>query len=114
MKVLDGIRATGVQTISTFGFEGQEIKLKLYYIPATQRWKADIESGSFILNGVRLYHSPNIMVQYKNVVDFGIALIVNTDKGDPFLVNDFSSGRCQLYILSKEEVNSVEELIFEG
>lgn len=114
MRILDGIRAIGTQRFRTTGYENQTIEIVLYYLPAISRWKMDIESGDFVLNGIRIDHHPNLLVQYKNVVEFGISCIVTTDKGEPFLVNDFSSGRCQLVILSKEEVEAVEETLFEG
>lgn len=114
MRILDGIRAIGTQRLRTAGYENQTVEIVLYYLPAISRWKMDIESNDFVLNGIRIDHHPNLLIQYKNVVEFGISVIVTTDKGDPFLVNDFSSGRCQLIILSKEEVDSVEGVLFEG
>lgn len=113
MKVLDGIRATGQQEFKTAADNGDLIEMVLYFLPASQSWKIDIKYGDFELNGNRVYNSPNILCQYTNILPFGLACIV-TDGGEPFIVNDFSSSRCQFFVLTAEEVLELEDAIMEG
>ena len=48
------------------------------------------------------------MNQFENIIPFGIGIIV-TDGGEPFLINDFSSGRVQMAILTPAEVDQVND-----
>lgn len=113
MKVLDGIRATGTQKLSTAAENGTLIEMVLYFLPASQSWKIDITYGDFVLNGNRVYNSPNMLCQYSNIIPFGLSCTVE-DGGEPFLVNDFSGGRCQLLVLTAADVLEIEEALMEG
>lgn len=108
MKILEGIRATGRQKLRTAAENGDTVEITLYYLPAPQMWKIDILSGNFDLKGLRLSNSLNILVQYQNIISFGLAVLIR-DGGEPFLINDFSSGRCLLSIITPDEVDSVED-----
>lgn len=108
MKILDGIRATGKQKLRITAENGDLIEITLYFMAAVQKWKMDVVSGDFILNGYFVYNSLNMTCQYDNLIPFGIACIVS-DTGDPFLITDFSQGRCQLAILTPDEVQEVND-----
>ena len=108
MKILKGIRATGTQKLRTTASNGDIIEITLYYLPAVQIWKADIVSGDFILNGIRVYSFLNILDQYQKNIPFGIGIILS-DQGEPFLINDFSSGRVQMAILTPAEVEEIND-----
>jgi len=114
MRIIDGLRATGRQRLRMTSDAGEPVEMILYYIPAIQRWKIDIESNTFILKGMRIDFFPNILHQFRNRIKFGLAVINTLDSGEPFLINDFSSGRIQLSLLSEAEVNQIQEEIFEG
>lgn len=108
MRILDGIRATGLQKLRVTADSGDIVEITLYFLPAAQQWKMDVVSGDFTLYGTRVFRSPNILMQYKNIISFGLGCLVS-DEGEPFLVNDFSSGRCQLALLSSDEVDQVDD-----
>ena len=63
--------------------------------------------------GFKLLRGPNVFRQYRNTFGFGIT-IATTDSGEPCMINDFSSGRVIMYLLTEEECDSVESLIEEG
>lgn len=109
MNVLEGIRAVGEQRLRTRDENGVVITIDLYYFPATQQWYADINSGVFTVNHIRLTNSLNVLWNYARIIDFGMAILV-TDLGDPFLINDFSTERCQIGILTTAEVAEVQSL----
>ena len=113
MKVLDGIRATGQQKFSTAADNGDQIEITLYFLSASQSWKMDLVYGDFELKGNRVYNSPNMLCQYTNIIPFGLACTVE-DGGEPFLVNDFSSRRCELLVLTAAEVQEIESAFMDG
>ncbi len=108
MKRLDGIRATGKQSIATTATNGDSILMTLYFKAAVQQWTIDIEWNSFNLTGNRIYSSLNMLCQYEAIIPFGLACITEGG-GEPFLVNDFSSSRVNIYLLSPEEVIEVQD-----
>lgn len=108
MNRLDGIRATGTQRLTTFASNGDLVTIILNYQPTTRNWKMDIEWISFELRGQRIYSSPNLLIQYQNIIPFGLA-VITSGSGDPFLINDFSSRRSDMFILTPAEVEEVND-----
>lgn len=108
MRRLDGIRATGKQALSATAENGDVINMTLYFQATTQEWKIDVSSNSFSLKGTRIYSAPNILCQYEDLIPFGLA-VITSDGGEPFLINDFSSGRVGLYILSQDEISQIQD-----
>ena len=109
MKALTGLRATGTQIMTTTSENGDIIEIILYFQVRTASWKIDIESGNFSVKGIRVSHVLNMLSQYKNIISFGIG-IITADRGEPFLIDDFSTGRIQLAILTQAEVQAIEDL----
>lgn len=112
MKRLEGIRATGTQSFATTASNGDVINMTVYFKSAIQQWFIDIEWNSFVLRGKRVFSSPNILSQHEKIIPFGLACITEGG-GEPFLVNDFSSGRVNIYLLSPEEVIEVQDFYVE-
>lgn len=92
---------------------GGEIIMRLAYRPRVQRWFIDIEFGSFILNGFKLTRGPNVLYKWSNIIPFGLTVNV-ADDFEPFVINDFSSERVKLFLLTTAEVEEVESLIVQG
>ncbi len=85
--------------------------LTLTYRPTVQRWVVNISDGTFEVDGINLCVSPNIMRPWKNVVPFGI-MCLSIDGLDPFFIDDFSSGRVTMYLLSAADVAAFEASFF--
>ena len=113
MNRLDGIRATGSQRLSTFASNGDVVIIILNYRPAIREFSIDVEWKDFILRGQRVFTSPNILYQYKEVIPFGIG-VTTQELGEPFLINDFSTERCNMYILTPAEVEEVTGFYVNG
>lgn len=106
MRRLEGIRAVGTQDLVIMAYNGDPVLITLVYVSAIQQWKIDIIWENFTLRGNRIFLSPNILSQYENIIPFGLG-VSSDDNVDPFLVNDFSTGRANLYLLSEEELTEV-------
>lgn len=92
---------------------GGEIIMRLVYRPRVQRWFIDIEFGSFVVNGFKLTRGPNVLYKWSNVIPFGLTVTVKDDF-EPFVINDFSTDRVKLFLLTTDEVDQVDALIDEG
>ena len=85
--------------------------LTLEYHPRTYAWVASIQYGDLQIDGFTLVVSPNILRQFLNNVPFGLA-VVSTDDLDPLYIDDFSTQRVTVFVLSAAEVNLIESEVF--
>lgn len=92
---------------------GGDITVTLNYRPRVQGWFIDIAFKSFALNGYKITRGPNILGKFRNVIPFGLGVTV-ADNYEPFLINDFESGRVSLFLLTTAEVAEVVTLIAGG
>ena len=94
--------------------DGSNGVLELIYRGATQRWTFNFTHSQFpngALIGQMLCVHPNILRNFKNVINFGMAC-VSADGQDPVSIEDFVDGRISLYILSAADVLTVESTFF--
>ena len=114
MTQITGLQASPSQSLTIADPNtGNPISLTLTFRPRVQSWFADIAFGTFTLKGFRLTRYPNILQAYKNIIPFGMGLVV-TDQFDPFMINDFTSVRVSLYLLLSSEVAEIQSLIEAG
>ena len=112
MLRLNGLRAVPVQTFRT-PIEQGVVQFKLYYRPAIQMWMIDIIFGAFIVNGLRVCNSPNILEQFTEIIPFGIQVNTETVGYEPTLIDDFSTGRAVLNVLDSDELQQIENTYIE-
>ena len=114
MVEITGIKAVADQSLTIPSPNGDGIiTMRLLYRPRVQTWFADIQFNRFTLNGRRLCVCPNLLSQFRNIVNFGL-LLTTQNRLDPFLLNDFSSGNATLVLLSAAEVEAVEAQVLAG
>jgi hypothetical protein len=86
----------------------------LYYSESQQGWFINnLVYQDFVLNGFRLVVSPNMLNQYKNLIPFGLGCFTTLLR-EPTLIQDFTSGNFNLYILSSSEVTAYNNLLSQG
>lgn len=95
--------------------DGSPMSVELIYQGATERWQINVSypTLNFLANGLSLCCYPNVLRQWGNILPFGIAC-VTSDQTDPFDINDFSSGRVQLYLLNQSDISEITSVVFEG
>ncbi len=88
--------------------------LELEFIDQQERWIysiSDIPDSDIVIKGSAMVSNPNLLRQFTRTLDFGISC-TSEDGDDPSFINDFSSGRVELGILTKEEVDQIEDEFF--
>ena len=84
--------------------DGTQIQIQIYFVPLQLGWFiTGITYKDFILNGLRITNSPNMLYQFKNQIPFGLACF-STANREPSLQDDFASGASKLFVLTAEEV----------
>jgi len=85
--------------------DGTSISFSIEYIPLQIGWFIrEISYNDFVLNGVRISNSPNLLYQYRNQIPFGLACFSTIAEREPTLQEDFFSDASKLYILTEAEV----------
>lgn len=91
--------------------DGSQITLEIYFISMQLGWFINtLTYQSFVLTGLRITNSPNMIYQFRNKVPFGIACFTDQNR-EPSQKEDFSSGASQLFILTEAEVNYYAEYL---
>lgn len=111
MKYLNRITADSKQNFLLIGESGEQITFNMYFMPTQKAWFCDIIWNTFEATGIQLVVSPNLLHGWKNILTFGLAC-TTVDGYDPMYINDFNTGRIQLYLLSSSDVSAIEENIF--
>lgn len=113
MKLLEGLTDQPKQQTTIVLDDGTKATLLMEYRSQQLGWFYDLTWGDFVLNGVRLVASPNILRGYRNLIPFGISILT---KGavEPLNQSDFVDGTITAVLLDADEVDEVEAAIFEG
>lgn len=84
--------------------DGSSLGLQIYFVPMQLGWFiTELTYGDFVLNGVRITNSPNMLYQFRNQIPFGLACFSSHNR-EPSQQQDFSSNASLLYILTADEV----------
>ncbi len=89
----------------------ETVDFRLYYLSRMQSWYYDFTYRDLTVKCSKVVLTPNSIRQYRRILPFGLAFIADSEV-QPFSITDFSDGRVQLAILNFQEVQDVEETIF--
>ena len=90
------------------GENGEEITVNLVFIDSQTGWFIDLQYGDLIINSMRLVTSVNILHSWKNIIPFGLT-VATPDKGDPYFIDDFTSGRVGIFLTNSGDRKELEE-----
>lgn len=86
--------------------DGVEIDIRLRFLSAVEMWVFDIEYQGVACLGYKL--SINTLHLRSRNLPFDIVVRDTSGRGvDPFRRDDFTTGRCVLYVLSKTDMESI-------
>lgn len=113
MTGLVGITDDPKQEMSFVLDDQTRIYLYMEFRPQQLGWFATIQWGEWVVRGIRLSASPNLLRQYQNQIPFGLMVLMSGSL-DPIHITDFADGSAQMYVLNAEEVEAVDTLSFSG
>lgn len=85
--------------------------MRLYYYSSQQSWYFDIEYKDYVNNGNKVVLTMNALRHLRNKLPFGIAFI-SSSNAEPFQLEDFTSQKVLMLLLNQEDVQTVEEKIY--
>ncbi len=93
---------------------GDIFTMNVRYKPQQQGWFIEnLTYSDFVLNSLRITTSPNMLLQWRNFLPFGLGCF-SVNNREPMLLEDFTSGDCKLYVLSQAEVQDYVDFITYG
>lgn len=111
MHIVQQITEAPLQQMTLILPDGSSLTMTLYFVPMQQGWFIrNLTYQTFVLNGLRITVSPNMLYQFRNLIPFGLACF-STNNREPSLAQDFSSGNCILYLLTEDEVDEYARLL---
>lgn len=84
---------------------------RIYYLARQQEWCFDLTYNDITLNCKRIVLTANILSQFRQQMPFGIAFVAQ-DNIEPFSIFDFVTQRVVMYVLNSDEVQQIEEEIY--
>ena len=111
MRLIDKLTDDAAQSYTLLTGDGEQITFSLRYRPAIQGWFFDLIWKNYTVNGIRLVNSINLLRQWHDIFPFGLA-VTSTDILDPLYIDDFTSGRIKVYLLSTVEILAIEKNLF--
>jgi len=91
--------------------DGSIIQLAICFRPLQIGWfVTSITYGEFVLNGLRICNSPNMLHQFRNKIPFGLACF-SVGKREPSQSEDFSSDNSKLFIITAQEATAFSEFL---
>jgi hypothetical protein len=110
LNQIDTISDDANQLIQVALDDGSAVQLTLIYGAAIERWQISVLATSLEVDGLILCTFGNILRPWISLINFGIAC-TSIDGGDPVFIDDFSTGRCSLFVLNQDDVAAVEAAI---
>ena len=110
MKQITLLTNNANQKVAIVTDDGLLVSLTFRFLPSQQMWMYDVSQDTFTANGRTLVVSPNNLMQFRNIINFGL-FCRSTDGYEPYKIDDFSSGRVAVFVLNADEVSQVEEIV---
>ena len=81
------------------------------YCGRMESWYFSIQYNDITQKCIKAVLTPNALRHLRRVIPFGIAF-VSESLVEPFRIDDFVTGRIQMYVLNEEDVVTLEEEVY--
>lgn len=111
MKQITELSSEPKQTIRVLLPTKELLQLNLEFKPNQNGWFFGFTYGATTIGNLRLTARMNILREYQNTLPFGLACVTN-DGLEPWFLQDFTTGRVKMYVLTPTEVQTIENDIY--
>lgn len=113
MTTVTGISSQPKQQLTLVLEDGSQVSVYLEYRPQQLGWFANFSWGDWIVNGLRLVSTPNLLHSWFKLIPFGLA-ITTAQEADPLNPTSFASGLSTMVVLNAAEVRLVNATSYVG
>ena len=113
MQQITGLTDKPTQTTTVILPDGTQLILSIFYIAQQLGWyftSINWNNGTFTENGRRIVNHGNMLRQYRNILNFGLACFTVGNR-EPTQIEDFNTETSNLYLLSASEVQDYETFL---
>lgn len=89
----------------------ESVDFLLYYSARQQAWYFDFTYKETTAKCLKVVLTPNALRCFRRTLPFGIGFDTNGSV-EPFQLDDFSSGRVKMYVLNSEDVQTIEQEVY--
>lgn len=111
MQIITSITEQPRQSFTLRLDNNESATMRLYYYQSQNSWYFDIEYNNKVNNGNKVVLTFNALRHLKRIIPFGIAFISESN-ADPFALDAFTSGKVLMVLLNQEDVQTIEETIY--
>lgn len=111
MKKIINVSNKAKQHIQLLTDNNDKVDLYLTYKPRVESWFFNFKYKDIEANNLTVCLHPNILRQFRRNIDFGLAF-ASTTKIEPFSIEAFSSGKCEIILLNKDDVDYIESVFY--
>lgn len=111
MKKIVNISNNPKQHIQLVTDNGDDVDFYLEYKPRVESWFFSFRWKNIEANNLTVCLHPNILRQFKRIMDFGIGFRSYT-KIEPFFIDAFSAGKCEMVLLNEDDIQEIEAVIY--
>jgi len=112
MKLIPSLTDSPLQRLSFVLEDKRRVIFTFRYSSQQLGWFFDLEfENFFVLSGLRLVSSQNILRQWREIIPFGLA-IITIGEGEPMRVSDLADETVQLYVLEGGDIDYIEKRYF--
>lgn len=111
MKLITSITSEPKQRFILKLDNNESAIIHLYYCASQTSWYFDVEYNEYINRGNKVVLTMNALRHLRNKLPFGIAFMSGSS-ADPFQLNDFESGNVFFVLLNQEDVEIIEDVIY--
>lgn len=113
MKIISSITTEPKQRFTLRLDNNESVIMRLYYYSSQNSWYFDIEYNDYINNGNKVVLTMNALRHLRNILPFGIAFI-SSSSAEPFQLDDFANGNVIALLLNQDDVQEIEENVYNG
>jgi hypothetical protein len=113
IRILTTLTENAYQSLSFVTEKGEEVNLTFRYIPSQETWFVDVDSDSLTIHGLALQAFVNLLDPYHNLISWGL-YVWSKDGFDPWMVDDFSTGRIKVAVIEDFEYEVIQEFLNSG
>lgn len=113
MKIISSITTEPKQRFTLRLDNNESATMRLYYYSSQNSWYFDIEYNDYINNGNKVVLTMNALRHLRNILPFGIAFI-SSSSAEPFQLDDFANGNVIALLLNQDDVQEIEETVYNG
>ena len=88
------------------------VEFRLYFLPTQYSWYYDFTYNNYTSNGNKVVLNVNALRHLRKILPFGF-MFAGQGNIEPFGIDDFSSGRIQMYVLNENDILQAEQVVYE-